>query len=357
MKQRWKLVGIGDFFVSGADIIRGFRKLEPYGVEVTAVDWDTGGPDELQRINLLEEQSGSEAYEPPQYILDAVADADIVVTQFCPVTKRVIDNCNALKIVGVLRAGIENVNESYLTEKNILFFHTPGRNATAVADFAVGMLLSECRNIARAHMEMKEGRWTKEFTNAGRVPDLSGKVAGVVGFGSIGRMVAKRLSAFDMEIVAYDPFVSQESAGTAARMVSLPELMSSADFITIHARLTDDTYHMINRELISMMKPTAYIINTARSGLTDEQALYEALRDNKITGAALDVFDVEPPGKDYKLVRLPNVTVTPHLAGGTADAWTGSPRLLAIEMGKFFETGSSRFLLNGGFVSGNIFQK
>jgi hypothetical protein len=230
------------------------------------VDWDTGGPDELQRINLLEEQSGSEAYEPPQYILDAVADADIVVTQFCPVTKRVIDNCNALKIVGVLRAGIENVNESYLTEKNILFFHTPGRNATAVADFAVGMLLSECRNIARAHMEMKEGRWTKEFTNAGRVPDLSGKVAGVVGFGSIGRMVAKRLSAFDMEIVAYDPFVSQESAGTAARMVSLPELMSSADFITIHARLTDDTYHMINREIISMMKPTAYIINTARSG-------------------------------------------------------------------------------------------
>ncbi len=221
---------------------------------------------------------------------------------------------------------------------------TPGRNANAVADFTVGMLLSECRNIARAHRNLKEGRWIRDYTNAASVPDLPDKTAGIVGFGNIGRKVAQRLHGFEMNILAYDPFAG--NVPDYVTLVDLPELMSRSDFVLVHARAMKETEHMINRELIGMIKPNAYLINTARSSLVDEQALYEALRDGKITGAALDVFDVEPPAADYPLVALPNVTVTPHLAGGSVDAFTNSPKLLSREMIHITEKKISPFVVN-----------
>ena len=147
-----------------------------------------------------------------------------------------------------------------------------------------------------------------------------------------------------MDIVAYDPFLKEPIDGI--KMVSLEELMQVSDFVTLHARLTKETEKLINEELINMMKPTAYIINSARSGLIDEKALYQALKAGKIVGAALDVFNEEPPGKDYPLVTLENVTVTPHLAGGTKDAFTNSPILLSKEMIKVIGNQESRFVVN-----------
>ena len=156
--------------------------------------------------------------------------------------------------------------------------------------------------------------------------------------------VAQRLNGFEMNILAYDPFA--KNVPDYVTLVDLPELMSKSDFVLVHARAMKETEHMINRELIAMMKPTAYLINTARSSLVDEQALYEALRDKKIIGAALDVFDVEPPTADYPIVALPNVTVTPHLAGGSVDAFTNSPILLSKEMIHITEKKSSPFVVN-----------
>jgi D-3-phosphoglycerate dehydrogenase len=339
-----KIVGIGDALIPEAYIKKGFREIEKLGVEVNTIQWKLQNYEELQNINLSVENQGSEAYEPPQYILDELVDADVIITQFCTITRRTIDYCKKLKIIGVLRSGCENVNIVYANQKGILVLNTPGRNANAVADFAVGMLISECRNIAKSHLELKKGNWVRDFANADYVPDLPEKTVGIVGFGEIGRKVAKRLAGFEMNIIAYDPFV--KDPGNGVKMVSLAELMQQSDFVTIHARLTKDTEKLISRELIYTMKPTAYLINTARSGLVDETALCQALKEKRIAGAALDVFDVEPPGKDYPIVCCDNVTITPHLAGGTKDAFTSSPKLLAQEMIKLWQNQEPRSIVN-----------
>lgn len=339
------IIGIGDLLIPAGYIRDAFLPLEENGFTVSTVDWETDGYEELQRINLLVEQGGSEIYEPPVEVVEGIKDADIIITQFCPITRNMIDSCPSLKAIGVLRAGVENVNLDYASEKGILVFNTQGRNANAVADFTVGMMISECRNIAKAHRQLKEGNWIRDYSNKDYVPDLCGKTAGIIGFGSIGRKVAKRLLAFDMNVLAYDPFVTGDQGEVT--MVSLEDLMENSDFVTIHSRLSKETERMINQEMIGKMKPTAYLINTARSGLVDEDALFEALKNHTIAGAALDVFDVEPPGKDYKLVIPENVTITPHLAGGTRDAFTGSPVLLAAEMRKvFLEKTRSGCLMN-----------
>lgn len=340
-----KIVGIGDFLIPCSDLENAFAKLEGTDIETAVVEWKLKDYEELQNINLLIEQGGREQYEPDAGVMEAIKDADMIIMQFCPVTKKVIDSCPQLKAIGVLRAGVENINVEYASEKGILVFNTPGRNANAVADFTVGMMIGECRNIAKAHMEMKKGNWVRDYANAASVPDLCEKTAGIVGYGNIGRKVAQRLKGFDMKIVAYDPFVTQEKSDVP--LVSLEELMKCSDFVTIHSRMTKETYHMIDKDMLALMKPTAYLINTARSGLVDEDALFECLKEHRIAGAALDVFDLEPPGATYKMIPLDNVTVTPHLAGGTRDAFSYSPVLLLNELQKvLFEKKSTHFLMN-----------
>lgn len=339
-----KLVGIGDLFIPHEYIEMGFHPLRELGVDVSVLDWKLQDFHELQKINIQVEQGGSEVFEPPSYIYQAVKDADIIITQFCTITKKLIDSCPNLKVIGVLRAGYENVNLAHATERGLLVFNTPGRNADAVADFTVGLMIAECRNIARGHLGLKNGTWIREYPNSEYIPDLPGKTVGIIGLGEIGQKAAKRLTGFDMKLLGYDPYVTNPPYGI--KMVGLEELMSQSDFVTIHVRLSKETEGMVDRKLINLMKPTAYFINTSRSGVADEQALYEALRDKKIAGAALDVFNMEPPGVDYPLVKLENITLTPHMAGGSKDAFWNSPRKLAAEMAKLWKRESSRFIVN-----------
>lgn len=340
-----KIVGIGDLLIPENYIKEGFKEFEAQGHTVETIQWALKDYEELQNINLKVEIEGSEAIEPPDYIFDAVKDADVIITQFCPITKKLIDSCPNLKIVGVLRGGYENTNVKYANEKGILVYNTPGRNSNAVADFTVGLLLCECRNIAKAHLNLKQGKWVRDYDNKATVPDLPYKTVGIVGFGAIGRKVAQRLRGFEMEILAYDPYV-KEVPDYVTKMDSLEELASKSDFMTLHMRLTEETEHIIDENILSKMKESSYLINTARSGLVDEKALYEALKSKKIIGAALDVFDEEPPSADYPLVAIENVTVTPHLAGGTVDAFTNSPRLLAEEMLGVENGKKSRYQIN-----------
>jgi D-3-phosphoglycerate dehydrogenase len=322
-----KLTGIGDLFIPKEYIETGMASP---GMEIKTLDWNTGTFDELQRINLVIEKKGSEGYEVPDYILDAVKDADIIITQFCPINKKVIDSAKNLKLIGILRSGYENINIEYATQKKIALLNTPGRNADSVADFAVGALISESRNIARGHHGLKKGEWIREYPNNGHIPDLPGKTAGIIGLGEIGTKVARRLAGFDMRILAYDPF--RKTADYGVELVDLEYLMANSDFITIHARMTEENKHMINAEMLSLVKSTAYIINTSRAGLIDEDALYNALKNKKIAGAMLDVFEKEPPGKDYPLITLDYVTGSPHLAGGSNDAFFQSPQKWAAEI-------------------------
>ncbi len=323
-----KLVGIGDLFIPCEYIENGIKSDEH--VDVTTIEWKLNGFDELQNINLIVEQGGREDYDVPQYIIDAIQDADIVITQFCPINKKVIDACRNLKYIGVMRAGYENVNVDYAKEKGITVFNTPGRNAHAVSDFTVGMIICEARNIARGHMGIKTGNWIREYSNSGDIPDLEEKTVGIIGYGEIGRLVARKLSGFNMNIIVYDPFCKDDTV----EAVSLDELMSRSDFITLHARLTEENKRMIGEKELSLMKKDAYIINTSRSGLIDEAALYEALKSNSIAGAAIDVFDEEPPAIDYPLVTLDNVTLTPHMAGGSNDAFKNTPKKLMADIKK-----------------------
>lgn len=325
-----KLIGIGDLLIPSSYIEEGFAPYRERGVTVETVDWPLRDYEELQNINLRVETQGSEAYDVPDTLVEKLRDAEILITQFCPVTKKVLDACTKLKLVGVLRAGYENINVPYASAKGVAVFHTPGRNATAVADFTVGMLLAECRNIAKAHANLKEGRWVRDYANAGAVPDLEGKTVGIIGMGQVGVKVARRLRGFGVRLVGYDPYAA--SFPDFVARLPLDDLLMQSDFVTLHSRLSDETKRMMNARAFSLMKPTAYFVNTARAGLVDEAALAAALKNKQLRGAALDVFEHEPPGADDPLVGLPNVTLTPHLAGGTTDAFLRSPVLLAQEM-------------------------
>jgi len=339
-----KLVGIGDLFIPHRFIAQGCAPLAVQGVEVRTLDWQLASFQELQEKNLAVERGGAAAVTLPPVIFDAASEADILVTQFCPVSAALLDAAPRMKLVGVLRAGVENVDVAAATARGVLVLNTPGRNADAVADFAVGMLICEARNIARGHHGLKGGRWLREYPNSGHILDLPGKTVGIVGLGDIGRRVARRLSGFDMRILAYDPFVKSAPEGIA--LVSLPELMAESDFVTVHARLTKETEGLIGGELLARMKPTAYLINTSRSALVDERALHAALAEKRIAGAAIDVFGEEPPGASHPLVALDNVTVTPHMAGGSNDAFNNSPKLLAAEVAKLLGGGEPRGQVN-----------
>ena len=341
-----KLIGIGDLFIPCSYIKSGFQALEKDGVEIDTIEWQFDSFDELQKANLLVEQSGCEALEPPVAILEQAKSADILVTHFCPITRNVIDQCPNLKIIGVLRGGYENVNVTYAQSKGIQVMHTPGRNADSVADYTVGMAIAECRNIAKGHYGIKNGEWIREYPNMDTIPDLPGRTFGLVGLGEIGKKVVKRLSGFDMHILVYDPFVKPEQVESLPiELVTLEQLLKESDFVSLHARLTDENTHMIGKAQFALMKETAYFINTARAGLVDEEALYEALRDHQIAGAAIDVFEVEPPGLDHPLVKLENITLTPHMAGGSRDAFFNTPKMLAVELEKVLAKQPSRYLL------------
>lgn len=339
-----KLVGIGDLFIPGSYIESGVKPLKDLGLSVEIIDWKTDGFQGLQNINLIVEQNGAEAYEVPDYIINAVRDADIILTQFCPINRKVIDNCHNLKVVGVFRGGYENVNTEYCTEKGIAVMNTPGRNADSVADFTVGAIICEARNIARGHYGLKNGEWIRNYPNSGFIPDLPGKTVGLIGLGEIGKKVARRLSGFDMNIIAYDPYCKTVPEGVT--LVDLKDLMSKSDFVSLHARLTESNHHLINSDMLALMKPTAYLINTSRAGLVDESALYDTLSSKKIAGAMLDVFESEPPGKNHPLVNLPNITLTPHMAGGSNDAFLLSPVKLTKELIRAWKNEIPAYVIN-----------
>jgi len=208
-------------------------------------------------------------------------------------------------------------------------------------------MLAECRNIARAHYAIKKGDWRKTFSNNDNIPEMGGKTVGLVGFGFIGSLVAKKLSGFDVKVLVYDPYADPARIRAAGCVpAGLEELFKTSDFISLHARLTDENKKMVNKDLISLMKPTACLINTSRAGLVDQEALAAALGDKKIQGAGLDVFTTEPVPADSPFLALDNVTLTSHLAGTTSDALTNSPFLLMEDIAKFLSGEEARYIVN-----------
>lgn len=347
MAKKLKGILLGDAMIPSPGFCAAWEKhLSEFGEVAFSGDWEPSW-EQLQFRRLEVEKQGPEIEPADPLVLQHGADCDVLAGLFVPVSSKVIEAMPNLRIVGVSRAGLENVNLKSATERGILVFNVMGRNAHAVSDFAVGMMLAEARNIARAHNAIKNGQWRKTFANSASVPELNGKTIGLVGFGYIGSLVAKKLSGFDANVVVYDPYTAPERIeACGCTPIGLEELFKTADFISLHARLTDENKKMINADLIGLMKPTSYLINTGRAGLVDQDALAEALKANKIQGAALDVFTTEPLPADSPFMELDNVTLTTHIAGTTSDALTNSPFLLLDDIAKFLSGGEARFICN-----------
>lgn len=352
-----KAILLGDAMIHGEGFEKAWKKyLSAYGNDIIVGDWETSW-DKLQYRRLEVEKRGPEIEVVDETIEKEGKDADILMGLFVPVSSKVMDAMPNLRIVGVSRAGLENVNVAEATKRGILVFNVQGRNAHAVSDFAVGMMLAECRNIARAHYAIKSGTWRKTFVNSDVVPELGGRTVGLIGFGNIGRLVAKKLSGFEPNVLVYDPYTSEEDIKSCgAAKVELDELLKNSDFISVHARLTDQNKGMIGEREISLMKETAYFINTGRAGLVDQKALAKALKDKKIMGAALDVFTTEPIEPDSEFLELDNVTLTTHIAGTTADALTNSPYLLAEDVAKFLNGDKAKFIVNKEVLENESFK-
>jgi D-3-phosphoglycerate dehydrogenase len=340
-----KLLAISDTYIDPRYLREGLAELEPLGVEVEVRRWEHSTLIALQKANLAIEKEGPDAVALPPELLDGVADFQVVVVQFTPVGRRFLEAAAGLKAIGVLRGGTENIDVAGATARGISVLNTPGRNARAVAECTLGMILSEIRNIARAHACLKSGDWRRTFPNTSEIPELCGKTVGLVGYGNVGRLVAGYLEAFGSRILAYDPFAASDPH--PATLVGLETLMRQSDVVSVHARLTEETFHLIGELELAMMKPTAVLVNTARSGLVDEDALVEALAQRRIMGAALDVFDVEPLPPEHPLLKLDNVTITPHLAGSTVDAFRNSPKMMAGHLARMLRGEKNLPVVNG----------
>jgi len=338
---------LGDAMIPSAGFAGAWDKyLAPYGEKVFVGDWETSW-DELQRRRLIVEQQGPEVEPCDPLILEHGKDANVLCGLFITCSSKVMVAMPNLRMIGVSRAGLENVNVEEATKRGILVFNVMGRNAQAVSDFAISLMLAEARNTARAHHAIMSGQWRKKFSNSHAIPELEGKTFGLVGFGYIGSLVAKKLQGWDPRILVYDPYADPERIKAAGCIpATLEEVFSESDFVSLHARLTKENKGMIDARLINMMKPTAVFVNTSRSGLVDQDALVKALREKRILGAALDVFDEEPLPSDSPYLELDNVTLTTHIAGTTADALGKSPYLLMNEMAKFLAGEDSRFIVN-----------
>ena len=324
------ILALADAFIP-ADVMRPpLSALQPSHLQI--IEWESSGVAEVhERIRRIE-RDGPEAEPVPETVWDHLDQAELIVTHMCPVNRRMIRKAERLRMIGVCRAGTENIDKQEADGRNIRLYNVPGRNATAVAEFTVGLILAERRNITRSHLSLATGGWRKQFANTDQFTELAGKTVGLIGFGVVGQMVARRLEPFQVQLLVFDPFQQVELVEQyGAIAVGLQDLLLQSDIVSLHVRGEEDGPPLIGKTELDLMKPAAYLINTARAYLIDVDALIDALRRQRIAGAALDVFEVEPLPVDSPLRGLDNITLTPHLAGSTVEAFYNSPRIL-VEM-------------------------
>ena len=274
---------------------------------------------------------------------------DIVVVEADFISREVFEKATKLKFLGVCRADLAFVDVKAATERGIPVVNTPARNAIAVAELTLGLILSLLRNIPKAHQMVSSGGWLDPtvayFSMRGN--ELHGKTVGIVGFGAIGRQVAKLVSIFGTSILVYDPFVDPKKIKEAgAKPVELDDLMKGADIITLHSSTTPEAMGLISAERIALMKPTAYLINAANAFVVDNEAIIQALKEKRIAGAAFDVFETWPVRPDSPLLKMDNVVLTPHIGGATAETVIRYSQMIVDDIESFLKGERPKNLLN-----------
>ena len=260
----------------------------------------------------------------------------VLVRSAVSITSTVIDAADNLQVIGRAGIGVDNIDVARATERGIAVLNTPNANATTTAELTIAHILSLSRNLPQADRSVKSGLWERsKFMGA----ELANKRLGIFGYGNIGRIVASRAKGLGMQVAAFDPFVNEEVfTADGISCMELDELINISDYFTFHCPVNDKTRGIMNAERIQSMKKGARIINCARGGLVDEQALYEALKSGHLAGAALDVYETEPP-TDSPLLELDNVVLTPHLGASTEEAQITAGSEIAQQVAVYLQTG------------------
>lgn len=264
-----------------------------------------------------------------------VVDVDGYIAGLDEVDASVINAADRLRVIARYGVGTDRVDITQATIRGIVVTNTPGTNSGAVAELTIAFILSLARNLITANDAVRQGEWPA-LDGIG----IRGKTIGIIGFGAVGRELARRLTGFGCRLIAFDPLIGAEIAEEyGVRVVPLEVLLSDADFVSLHAPATESTVGMVDRDFLERMKEGAFLINTARGELVDEAALIRALKTGKVKGAALDCFSQEPPDKNSLLLKLPNVIVTPHIAAHTDEAvnqmgWAALENCLAALRGE-----------------------
>lgn len=281
-------------------------------------------PVSVQGVELLQQKYEVDVKTglPIEELIRIIPEYDaLVVRSETKVTKAVLDAAVKLKVIGRAGVGVDNIDVPEATKKGVIVLNAPEGNTVAATEHTVAMMLALARNIPQAHASLKNGQWLRSKMMG---VEMRGKTLGILGLGRIGSGVAKRAQAMEMNIVAYDPFISADQAkAMGIKLVELAEIFPVADFITLHLPKTAETKNLLNKETFAKMKPGVRIINCARGGVVNEIDLAEAVEQGIVAGAAIDVFEKEPVDFDNPLLKLDQVIVTPHLGASTAEAQVG----------------------------------
>jgi len=306
-------------------------------------------------VKLLKEQPGWNVVLTTKETLNGeIADADaLVVRSATKVTPELLAKAARLRVVGRAGVGVDNIDLEEATRRGVLVMSTPGGSSVSVAEHTFALLLALVRELPKFDASMREGRWEKSSSGA----EVRGKTLGLIGLGRIGSEVAIRAEAFDMRVVAYDPFISEAAAHEmSVELVPLEKLLTESDFISLHTAVSPETREMINAASIAKMKKGVRIVNAARGELIQEADLAAAIKSGHVAGAALDVFTEEPP-KNSPLIGLPNVITTPHVAGSTAEAQEELGTQVAVQIRDYLVEGIIRNAVNLPALSADQYKR
>jgi D-3-phosphoglycerate dehydrogenase len=291
-------------------------------------------------------------------LVNLIVDKEILITSYDNITRRVIEAGNNLKLIACTRANPVNIDVKAAKDRGIKVIYTPGRNAHTTAEFTIAMMLSIARKIPMMYQDLKSGKFLSDkkvemktlgglkqdvtWALAGDSPyilykgaQLYGKSLGIIGYGNIGRKVGNIAKAFGMNLLIYDPYAKVPEV-KEEKFHSFDYVLKNSDFVTCHCSVTEDTRKLINKEAFDLMKDSAYFINTSRGAIVDEKALIEALRKNRIAGAAVDVFESEPLDKNHPFIKeLDNIVVTAHIGGTTWDVITNHSKMIVSDIKRF----------------------
>ncbi|MGY4706708.1 C-terminal binding protein [Candidatus Bipolaricaulota sp. J31] len=266
-------------------------------------------------------------------VIDVAQDADAIISQYAPITAEVIASLRKCRAIGRYGIGVDNIDVEAATTRGIAVINVPSYCEDEVSDHALALLLAWARRVVHYTNEIRNNIW--DWKTGRPIPRLQGKVLGLLGFGKIARHLARKAQALGMKIISHDPYIPpEEMRKLNVEPVTFEDLLKRSDFLSVHVPLTEGTQHLIDAKALSLMKPTACLINTSRGGVVDEHALIEALQQARLAGACLDVLEKEPPSPDNPLLKMPQVLLSPHVAWYSEESETELRRKVATDIGR-----------------------